>query len=165
MYAAVIVETREVKGFGQIVRNHLKYLPENWKLVVYCSKGNREFVESEMEGLTYNLAGEVTINKADDYNKLLLSVGFWEQLLPYERVLIFQSDSELLRTGVEEFLEWDYVGAPWPFKMRGGNGGLSIRNPQAMIDCIKEHADKRPGIGLLLLLTCMMFRKKFFKNA
>jgi hypothetical protein len=51
--------------------------------------------------------------------------------------LIFQHDSGLFRS-VDEFLEWDYIGAPWLFQEYGGNGGLSIRNPKAMIETIKE---------------------------
>lgn len=138
-YAAVIVETREVAGFGQIVRNHLRYLPTDWKLEVYCADSNKAFVERELEGLQYNLHTGIVINTVMDYNRLFLSRSFWEGMLAYKRVLIFQSDSEILRHGIEEFLQYDYVGAPWKLNFRGGNGGLSIRNPAAMIEALDNH--------------------------
>lgn len=138
-YAAVIVETREVAGFGNIVRNHLKHLPNDWKLEVYCADSNKLFVINELHGMEYTLHEGVMIKTAMDYNRLLLSRSFWEDLLQYKRVLIFQSDSEILRSGIEEFLSYDYVGAPWKINFRGGNGGLSIRNPAAMIEAIDKH--------------------------
>jgi hypothetical protein len=161
MYAAVIVETREFAGFGNIVRSHLKYLPTDWKLEVYCSQQNHQFVMHELMGLEYRIVdSNVVITNTNDYNKLLLSTTFWQPLSQYEKVLVFQSDSEILRTGIEEFLQWDYVGAPWPFDQRGGNGGLSIRNPKVMMECIEKHLNSAPSIGLLLLLTRMMVRRK-----
>lgn len=165
MYAAVIVETRKVPGFGKIVRNHLQFLPADWKLEVYCSAENKTFVEQELLGLDYHIADNtVVIKNTNDYNKLLMGLPFWEPLLKYERVLVFQTDSELLRPGIEEFLKWDYVGAPWPFDMRGGNGGLSIRNPKAMYDCIATNINRTPDLKLLLLLARMMFRRILMKG-
>lgn len=139
IYAAVIVETREIAGFGQIVRNHMRYLPTDWKLEVYCADKNKAFIERELEGLQYNLHPGIVINTVMDYNKLFLSRSFWEGMLQYKRVLIFQSDSEILRSGVEEFLQYDYVGAPWKLNFKGGNGGLSLRNPAAMLEALDKH--------------------------
>jgi hypothetical protein len=138
-YAAVIVETREVDGFGMIVRNHLKFLPEHWQLEVYCAEENKLFIEKELQGLAYNLHSGIVIKTVMDYNNLFLSRTFWEGLLQYTRVLIFQSDSEILRHGIEAFLQYDYVGAPWKLNFRGGNGGLSIRNPAAMVEALDKH--------------------------
>ena len=80
-----------------------------------------------------------------DYNNLLLSQWFWSRLIDYDRVLIFQQDSGLLRDGIEEFLEWDYVGAPWKAgaswarkDRKGGNGGLSIRNPKKCLNLLRQ---------------------------
>jgi hypothetical protein len=163
MYAAVIIETRRVEGFGQIVRDHIKHLPADWKLEVYCSAANRSFVEQELQGMAYRLS-EAVINNIKDYNRLLMSVDFWKPLLKYERILLFQTDSGILRTGVEEFLQYDYIGAPWPFDHRGGNGGFSIRNPKAMIAAIDQYSNSRPSLSLLLLLFRMKMRRIFIKN-
>ena len=44
---------------------------------------------------------------------------------------MFQVDTVLLKDTVDDFLEYDYVGAPWDIRwmdMDIGNGGLSLRN-------------------------------------
>lgn len=152
-YAAVIVETRPFEGFGQIVRDHLKHLPSGWALEVYCSNDNKAFLEQELMGMEYNIHAGYTVANTMDYNKILMSTGFWSYLTQYERVLMFQTDSELLRPGIEEFLKYDYVGAPWTVNTRGGNGGLSIRNPKAMLKAIEEHSDHWFEIGLVWLIA------------
>ena len=80
---------------------------------------------------------DVQINDGNDYNRLLTDPTFWNNL-KYDKVLIFQHDSMILREGVEEFLDYSYVGAPWksdaPWAMpdrRGGNGGISVRDVRA----------------------------------
>lgn len=71
----------------------------------------------------------------NDYNTLMTSKHLWE-MIPFDKVLIFQQDADLLRPGIEEFLEYDYVGAPWKFQEHGGNGGLSLRSKEHMIKVI-----------------------------
>ena len=60
---------------------------------------------------------------------------FWKDYFDYERVLIFQRDTAILRGGIEGFFEYDYVGAPCYNFVRDQtiqNGGLSLRNPRVM---------------------------------
>jgi hypothetical protein len=111
---AIIIENRNIPGLKDIIREHMKFLPD-WGFIHY----------------------KANINSLDDYNKLLTSIHFWEQV-PFDKVLIFQHDSRILRAGIDEFLEWDYVGAPWKFQMNGGNGGLSLRSKQSMIDTLNS---------------------------
>jgi len=141
MNGAVIIETRVLPDLAKIINDHLKYIPEDWGLTVFCSKENVT--------LLGNLSRDATIFYLDahfptsEYNKLLKSVEFWDKL-KYEHVLIFQTDSMLLREGIEEFLEWDYVGAPWKLQYHGGNGGLSLRKVAVMKEiCEKATFSKR----------------------
>jgi hypothetical protein len=92
----------------------------------------------------------VSVDSIADYNALLLSIEFWHRLARYHRVLMFQTDSEILRDGVEPFLAYDYVGAPfaWDYGHPGGNGGLSIRNPAAMLRVIRDHPGWRQNEDL-----------------
>jgi len=78
------------------------------------------------------------VNSMKEYNSLLTSKAFWEDV-PDENVLIIQHDSALLRTGIEEFYQYDYVGAPWTFQQHGGNGGLSFRKKSAMLKVIENY--------------------------
>jgi hypothetical protein len=88
---------------------------------------------------------KASVKNSYDYNAILTRKDFWNRYSEYNRVLIFQHDSGLLREGIDEFLEWDYVGAPWydgaPWahpQNKGGNGGLSLRNPRMMIAILNK---------------------------
>lgn len=116
-YGAVIIESRDL-NITDIINRHKPFLPTDWE-VLHIK--------------------DVPIKTTMDYNLLLTSIEFWESL-PFDKVLIFQHDSALLRTGIEKFMEWDYVGAPWKFQMHGGNGGLSIRSVKAMIETLKQNS-------------------------
>jgi hypothetical protein len=83
------------------------------------------------------------------YSELLKCASFWKDL-PYKACLLVQDDGLLVRPGVERFLEYDYVGAPWavvgnqymePFSNREwvGNGGLSLRNCRVMEAVCSAH--------------------------
>jgi len=122
---AVMIENRLTDAqFAEVIQKHVPFLPDDWKVTIIRHK---------------------QVTSMQDYNQLLTSLSFWESM-PYDKVLIFQHDSGLLREGIEEFLEWDYVGAPWRFQQHGGNGGLSLRSKEAMIKVIKAH----PWRGMLL---------------
>lgn len=110
--AVILIENRF--DCEEIMNRHLKFLPDN------CEAYYNSFV-----------------NSIDRYNRLLTNIDFWEQIKE-ENILVIQHDSALLRTGIEEFYEWDYVGAPWKFQQHGGNGGLSFRKKSAMIECLEK---------------------------
>lgn len=79
---------------------------------------------------------------------------------------MFQSDTLLLRAGVEEFLEYDYIGAPWNLNPQSSsnqwiriavnhkilsqgccNGGLSLRDPSTMLKVIKARIPGNRIVG------------------
>lgn len=111
---AIIIENRfDVRD---IVKRHAEYLTSDWQ-IVHVNNPN--------------------IKTMKDYNTVLTMRKFWEDI-PYDKVLIFQHDSGLISYGIDEFLQWDYIGAPWKFQEHGGNGGLSIRSCEAMLWCIDQ---------------------------
>ena len=110
--AAVIIDNRKSERLQNIIDAHMSFLP-NWDLIHF---------------------DKLKIKHFQDYNNILTSNNFWRQL-HYDKILIFQHDSMILRTGIEEFLDYNYVGAPWfasaPWARKdraGGNGGISIRD-------------------------------------
>lgn len=130
--AAVIVEDRQEVNLKQVISSHLRFLPADIDLFVYCPISSL-FVAGQSAKVKYISICEKINNHT--YNKLLTSVSFWQRLIGYDRVLIFQSDSGLLKDGIEEFCRdgADYYGSPWKFQEHGGNGGLSLRNPKTML--------------------------------
>lgn len=142
---AVIIETRRI-NIAEIIDNHFSYLPKDWGLTFLGTRENADVVKECFPSVNFIYLNSGPFN-ASDYNTLITSKGFW-RWVPYDKVLIFQHDSKLLREGIEDFLEWDYVGAPWGhFNMLGGNGGLSIRTKQKMVDIIEliKYDFKRDG--------------------
>lgn len=137
---AVIVETRNIKDFGLIVKNHLYFLPKDYGLTVFHSNANERYVKDQLHDVirvNYQNIGEANLS-ASGYNTLLTSKHFWS-IIPYQKVLIFQMDSLLLRNGVEFFEAYDYIGAPWyHIGKEVGNGGLSLRSKKMMLDIINH---------------------------
>jgi len=131
---AVIVETRPIPNLKEIIEGHLKYLPDDWGLTVYLSEENK--IANFSRPARCHIIRPINVM---GYNSLFKDELFWEGL-PYDKVLVFQSDSMLLREGIEDFLEWDYVGAPWKFQEHGGNGGLSLRDVDLMAYLCKHYS-------------------------
>lgn len=131
MNCAVIVDSRPIDI--SIVEAHMKYL-KGWDLHI-CIQPISLYVKKH-----FDCRASICppIKNLHDYNNLLTSINFWETFVDYDRVLIFQQDSMLLRDGIEEFLEWDYIGASIKNFKGCMNGGLSLRNPKKMIECINR---------------------------
>ena len=128
--AAVIVDTRKLSLY-QVITEHLYYLPKYTKLYIFSSEDNRHL--QEMLNCEFHV---VEVNDIRGYNKLLKSKNFWNKIKE-ENVLIFQEDSRLLREGIEDFYEYDYIGATWDFYPFVGNGGLSFRHKSAMLKVLE----------------------------
>uniref|UniRef100_A0A6C0L930 DUF5672 domain-containing protein n=1 Tax=viral metagenome TaxID=1070528 RepID=A0A6C0L930_9ZZZZ len=73
-----------------------------------------------------------------DYNDLLTSKEFYDNI-PSEIFLIFQTDSVICGENnelIDDFLKYDYVGAPW--KDAVGNGGFSLRRKSKTLEIISK---------------------------
>jgi len=158
--AAVIVESRPVQNFALICLAHMKHLPEDTDLVIYTTPSTKKVFREQFNkvplkpifrnypetiqipGSLYNVPGFEDLLKENKNLEPILhfcifttSVGFWKELSLYDRVLIFHIDTGLLRKGIEEFYDWDYIGAPCYSYLNDStimNGGLSLRNPRIM---------------------------------
>ena len=82
----------------------------DWGLSVFLSEENKHLITRDMfPGRDVEII-ILPFDKfsVDGYNKLLTSSQFWD-CLEYDKVLIFQTDSRILRSGIEEFLHFDYM--------------------------------------------------------
>ena len=123
--AAVIVDDRELVA-QKAINDHVDFFPDDW-IVVHQKPpyaGGVYYIKSPMV-----------------YNNILTHPLFWKGC-NFDRVLVFQHDSGLLKKGIEQFLEWDFIGA-WIKNIPGCmNGGLSIRNPKVMYEICVKHPYK-----------------------
>jgi hypothetical protein len=134
---AVLVETRLLPNLMEIIENHLLFLPEDWDFMVFGGAENDHWFKEHFPGTRF-VGISLIPDPAKLYNMLLTDKNFWNQI-PFDKILLFQHDSRLLRDGIEEFSEWDFIGAPWKFQNHGGNGGLSLRSKAAMLDIISSN--------------------------
>ena len=129
-----------------------------WGLQVHHSTGalgNEAFVRHVLRPLGHVSFVPLPFDVTDreSYSKLLLSESFWSNLLKVaDKVLIFQTDSMMLRSGIDKYLKYDYIGAPWrldlPFvkesklkfelKQASGNGGFTLRDVKLMLSILWE---------------------------
>jgi hypothetical protein len=150
-YYAVIIEPRELLEMTAIMKAVMYYLNETnsnikWGLQIFHGTLNESSIKSETMDW-----GEVmyeNLNKPDltkkEYNDMLKSSNFWQKVRG-EKILIFQSDSIMLRSGIDDFLIYDYVGAPWTKPKENsmvGNGGFSLRTKKIMLDITSKYIDE-----------------------
>ncbi|KAF3771105.1 hypothetical protein M406DRAFT_248920 [Cryphonectria parasitica EP155] len=93
------------------------------------------------------LPDDTTFPDHPSVSKFFTRPWLWERFASADRVLLFQADSVLCSRSerrVSDFLEWDLVGAPISSAYGVGyNGGLSLRNPKALLDITRDPANAK----------------------
>lgn len=128
-YQMVIVEPRKHPNFEFVCKVMLRFTNEQWGLHVFHGNQNEEFVRNclrDIPNVKFTRLDKDNLN-IPEYNRLLTSVQFYDQIAS-DTFVIFQTDSCLLKHGLDDYTSYDYIGAPWHH--RGGevgNGGFSLR--------------------------------------
>ena len=154
-FRAVTVMHRPCSTLSFTLANFAGVLGSEWPfLVLHDAKISSHVQENKMvselkrqkrlQSSSLAAAGfrEILTNDAQAYSKVLVSAHFWA-MLRAQHVLVFQLDSILCSLSpwkVHDFLEYDYIGAPWIDRFYGmdiGNGGLSLRKVKTMVHIIK----------------------------
>ena len=144
-YESVLIEYRCMPQLEFLIRNTIIKLGDDWCHTVICGNLNYDDVVE----MCSKISSKIDIIKTDydnllpsEYNLLLSSLDFWN-LLSGEKILIYQEDSIIFKNNINDFLKWDYIGAPWPksqndTKNNVGNGGISLRTRSIMIQIINK---------------------------
>jgi hypothetical protein len=146
-HVAILLESREI-DIKILLKQVSRFLTEDWSVILFVTDEVFFYYESlcnsvnnsiQVKRLTYHLTSQ------SDYNKIMLSLNFWKELKDFEKVLIFQADCMIYRHGIEQFYNYDYIGAPWPTSLGTevlvGNGGFSLRTISSVIYCL-EHLNE-----------------------
>lgn len=140
----------------------------DWSLLVLCGERNEAFMREALlphvPHARFEVLPELSGGALDieAYNVLLKSAALWRRLARdgrVARVLTVQDDGMLALPGLDDdaaMLAQDFLGAPWTRAQDAyrrlmedagvdagfvGNGGLSLRNPAAMLEiCEAEQA-------------------------
>ena len=134
---AIIVETRKLDYLDWVVDTIKHFI--GWEIRFFCSHMNKDMVSGVQKSIIPNKI---------DYSSIMKDSSFWSDI-DQEHILVFQHDSFVLREGIDEFLQYDYIGAPWDWSYNnsidrryknlkdfrnGGNGGFSLRKKSAMLE-------------------------------
>ena len=134
---AVMVEPRPHHNLIPVIKSVMKKIPD---VYVYHGSENRDMLRAEFKDTIHYIELPVANLTPVEYNCLMTLPEFYE-IIPADFVLIFQTDSCLFEkstVNIRDFFQYDYVGAPW-IKGGVGNGGLSLRRRQKMIEVLKEY--------------------------
>tara|TARA_B100000123_G_scaffold270637_1_gene248873 strand:+ start:226 stop:1047 length:822 start_codon:yes stop_codon:yes gene_type:complete len=142
-YEAVLIEFRKLNHIEFIIRNSIYKLGTRFMHTIVCSNDNYEQINDICKSIDRNIRIiNIDITKAtrNDYNNLLHTKEFWNKLHG-EKILIHQEDSLIFHKNIEPFLNFDYIGAPWPHHKNSllpqqGNGGFSYRSKKQILKCI-----------------------------
>ena len=140
---AVLIEFRCFPHIEFLLRNSIQKLGDSWNYTVVCCHTNKVMVKHLCGAISPNIKVVVYPFKDIDinlYNILLSRKDFWEMFVG-EKILIYQEDSCIFNQNIDTFLQYDYIGAPWPLHQNDnshcvGNGGLSLRTKNVMIKVI-----------------------------
>lgn len=143
---AVLVEFRNSPGVEFIIKNAIIKLYNSAYFTVVC--GNQNY--NQIQEINTSVGNILDIIRLDydnlvhnEYNNLLCSYEFWD-VLTGDKVLIYQDDSVIYKSNIDDFMEYDYIGAPWPDSQRDnrnnvGNGGFSLRTRKICLDIVANY--------------------------
>lgn len=147
-YYAVIIEPRLHPDLLTVIKSTLYHLnetdsPIKWGLQIFHGNENKLIVENIKSIINNVVLTNMGVDNLthEEHSRYMESVGFWKQVKG-TKALIFQTDSLLLRSGIDDFLGYDYVGAPWRKPKENqwvGNGGLSLRSVKKMIEICENN--------------------------
>lgn len=131
---AVFIEFRILPHIEFLIRNAIDKLGAEWSQTIVCGNINYDSICDIVKNIGLDIKiiklPYDNLNQAT-YSKLLASLEFWD-LIVGEKVLIHQEDSCIFKNNINDFMEWDYIGAPWKHyvgeNMKVGNGGFSLRS-------------------------------------
>ncbi|KAI3399237.1 hypothetical protein diail_7398 [Diaporthe ilicicola] len=152
---AVIMETdvARVPNLVPVILHFASVLGPKWPVVLVTRRDRwvepaspafrRLMAERRLH--VYFLPGDTAFADHRSVSVFLTRPWFWEQFESAGRVLLFQADSVVCGNSgraVDDFLEWDLVGAPVAAEYGVGyNGGLALRNPRLVLEVVRDPAN------------------------
>jgi GR25 family glycosyltransferase involved in LPS biosynthesis len=139
-YEAVLVEFRCLPHVEFLIRNCIDKLGKDWSQTIVCGNLNYDY----MLNIVNTINRDIKVIKLEydnltqlQYSDMLMTAQFWKLCIG-EKILIYQEDTCIFKYNIDDFLEWDYIGAPFDENFNHQNGGLSLRTKSIMIKII-EH--------------------------
>jgi hypothetical protein len=150
-YTAVIIEPREHPALEFVLENFNENLSNDWQFVIFHGNKNIEYTENVVDKVLKTRKVKLVNLGVDnlsisDYSGLFYKSIIYDNI-PTEIFLIFQTDTVICskhKDLINEFLKYDYVGAPW-INQDVGNGGLSLRRKSKMLEIVEKCKNTMDG--------------------
>lgn len=154
-YTAIIVEPRCHKALSFVLENFTSNLSDEWSFIIFHGNQNIDFVIDIVDTKLKAHKNRIQLINLkvdnlsiDDYNRLFKYNKEFYAHIPTETFLVFQTDTIIFKKHrhlINEFLKYDYVGAPWGYHPREnlavGNGGLSLRKKSKMLEIMESEGE------------------------
>lgn len=142
----ILIEGRDHHLLEASIRNITTTI--KWPLLVIGTQSNQKTLQTlqKQYDITYFILNRSNL-PIQDYNEMLVSTSFWEHRVTADHVLLTQTDAWLCsnpKLDINEYLIYDYVGAPWHENQLGGisnlvgNCGLCLCNRKAMLNLCRK---------------------------
>jgi hypothetical protein len=148
-YIALIVDDRATQEVINAVTNVLQHIPTDWKVQIITPVEHWAFYNSSslspvmINGRVFMTPLDfprVDFTGSEYINLLLTSAAFWHQVQG-EKILYFQIDSVICSNSsykLTDFLQYDFIGAPWHNNKGCCNGGFSLRRRTKMLQLFES---------------------------
>lgn len=149
---ALLIEDRPQSLLAPLLTHFMAVVPPDWHFrfmgsgesvtSINRSASIRHHVRSGKLQLQH-IPENMNTSGTEMISRFLTSRWLYETALwPAEWLLVFQTDSMICansKTNIDDYLEYDWVGAPWrPNASWGGNGGLSLRRVAPIVDILRN---------------------------
>lgn len=157
---AVIIDPRYDELMEAVILNFMHFMvPEGWLFTIISAEQHKQAIQQRFpQALFMKIDNRLLYNHPNsdpqdqpqpqlsiqNYNAILYNPEFWNQI-PCENITIFQKDCVMYRMFSEEWpIKYAYSGARCFETMDSSllngiiNGGFSIRNKTAMLNCLKH---------------------------
>ncbi|APA08349.1 hypothetical protein SS1G_13279 [Sclerotinia sclerotiorum 1980 UF-70] len=158
---AFMVETRSLPHLPLQLTHMTSVIPQEWTFKFMGSNTSINYLLSfhHLQDLVASkkltlipLPSQWNVSSRESISQMFTDPELYKSLSPAEHLLIFQPDSIFCTkapTTLNDFIQYDYIGAPWSAKStHGGNGGLSLRRVSSILRVL-ENERRKPGDGAL----------------
>lgn len=141
-YTAAIIEVTQNNAFPYVLCNFIENLNDDWSFIIFHGNDNKVFIENiiNFEKINNRITLiQLNINSItyNNYNYIWKYKGIYDYI-PTDIFLVFNTNSVIIKENkhlLNDYLEYDYVGAPWLDNVIG-NGGFSLRKKSKMLEII-----------------------------
>jgi len=145
-YEAIFIEFRNLPHIEFLIRNTILKLGNFWSYTIVCGNLNYATIKEICDCISPNIKiikmeyDNININQ---YNNFFFDLKFWD-LFVGKTLFIYQEDSIIFKNNFTDFINYDFIGAPYymgttrdfmiPYH---ANGGFSIRKKETLLKLLK----------------------------